>query len=446
MNKLQVVVVKLSNSFEKLWPNIGRELDVTTTICEANEPETITRDVAAVVVSAGGAEQDVFNWLDRHDTPYGVPVFVVGGDLGRRTATQIAARGATDCFALPEDIELLQNALTSAVQRRREALRRASLAEDELKNDAFSEIIGESAALKELLARAGRILPHGDATVLIMGETGTGKELLARAIHAGGPRRGSPFVAVNCSALPEHLIESELFGHEKGAFTNAHSSKPGLFEVAEGGTFFLDEIGTLPVTLQAKLLRVLQDKEVRRVGGTRSRTVDLRIIAATNDDLAQAIRAGSFRQDLYFRLAVITLELPPLRNRDEDVLLIARALVARLAEQHGIPAPPVNGDICRTLVSYHWPGNVRELKNAVERSLLLSPPGELDPRELVALTQVESPHSGPIPFPANLDDITSAAAQATLQMCSGNRSEAARRLGISRRRLRRLLNEERMTA
>ncbi len=182
------------------------------------------------------------------------------------------------------------------------------------------------------------------------------------------------------------------------------------------------------------------------MGGTRSRTVDLRIIAATNDDLAQAIRAGSFRQDLYFRLGVITLELPPLRNRDEDVVLIARALVARLAEQHGIPAPPVNGDICRTLVSYHWPGNVRELKNAVERSLLLSPPGELDPRELVALTQVESPHNGPIPFPANLDDITSAAAQATLQMCSGNRSEAARRLGISRRRLRRLLDEERMTA
>ncbi len=290
------------------------------------------------------------------------------------------------------------------------------------------------------------MLSHQDATVLIVGETGTGKELLARAIHDGGPRRGSPFVAVNCSALPDHLIESELFGHERGAFTDAHAAKPGLFEIAEGGTLFLDEIGTLPVQLQAKLLRALQDKQVRRVGGTRSRVVDVRIIAATNEDLRLALKSGEFRQDLYFRVGVITLALPPLRERGNDIILVAETLLERLAAQHGLPAPPMTPEVRRTLLGYHWPGNVRELKNAVERALLLSNPGEFDPRELLPQADVDSQGSGPIPFPARLEEINAAAAQATLELCSDNRSEAARRLGISRRRLRRLLEGEEIPA
>src|SRR6185503_20151166 len=169
----------------------------------------------------------------------------------------------------------------------------------------FAGIVGESEAIKQALARAARLLPHGNARALIIGETGTGKEVLARAIHTGGPRRAAPFVAVNCSAFPEHLIESELFGHERGSFTDAHAAKPGLFEMADTGTLFLDEIGDLPLSLQAKLLRVLEDKEIRRVGGTKSRTVDVRVLAATNAHLPERVRAGVFREDLYFRLSTV---------------------------------------------------------------------------------------------------------------------------------------------
>ncbi|MFB3112548.1 MAG: sigma 54-interacting transcriptional regulator, partial [Gemmatimonadales bacterium] len=254
-----------------------------------------------------------------------------------------------------------------------------------------------------------------------------------------GPRRGAPFVAVNCSALPDRLIESELFGHERGAFTDATSTKPGLFEVADGGTIYLDEIGDLPLELQAKFLRVLQDKQVRRVGGTKSRKVDVRIIAATHEDLSRHIQDGRFREDLYFRLSVITLTLPPLRERGDDLMLIVDALIKELAEHHDLPVPDVTPQARRSLLDYHWPGNVRELKNAVERALLLSTPGELDPRELRPQSETIARQGGPIPFPAHLDDITVAAANAMLGLANGNRSEAARRLGISRRRLRRLL-------
>jgi transcriptional regulator with PAS, ATPase and Fis domain len=290
------------------------------------------------------------------------------------------------------------------------------------------------------------VIDHPGTTVLIVGETGTGKELLAKAVHNGGARRSSPFVAVNCSAIPDHLVESELFGHERGAFTDAHSTKPGLFEIADGGTLFLDEIGALPSPLQAKLLRVLQDGEVRRVGGTKARKVDVRILAATNENIGEAIRSGAFREDLYYRLGVITLSLPPLRERDEDAVVIAEALLDQLSEQHGVPTPAVRPEVRRVLLEYPWPGNVRELKNAVERALLLSPPGSLDTSELLPQSDVESRDAGLIPFPASLDDITAAAASATLDLCKGNRSAAARRLRISRRRLRRLLGEEQLTA
>src|SRR5207245_8180284 len=208
---------------------------------------------------------------------------------------------------------------------------RTTAADGQGGGDPFAAIVGESPAIKQHLARAARLLPHRNAHALIVGETGTGKELLARAIHAGGPRRGTPFVAVNCSALPEHLIESELFGHERGSFTDAHAAKPGLFEVADTGTLFLDEIGDLPLSLQAKLLRVLEDKEIRRVGGTKSRTVDVRILAATNEHLQERVGDGTFREDLFFRLSTIVLRLPPLRERGADLFLVAQALLERLA-------------------------------------------------------------------------------------------------------------------
>jgi two-component system response regulator HydG len=446
VNKPELVVVQLSDSFTDVWTDLANDLGADLSLREGRQLGPTSLNTAAVVLAAGGSEREALEWIERHDWPVSTPLFVVGADGGRRIATQIAARGAADYFAWPEDLELAANTLGAVLRSRAEAIRQAESLGDEAKSEAFTEIIGESAALKEVLSRASRVLSHHEATVLIAGETGTGKELLARAIHDGGPRRGAPFVAVNCSALPDNLIESELFGHERGAFTDAHAAKPGLFEIAERGTLFLDEIGTLPLQLQAKLLRALQDKQIRRVGGTRSRTMDVRIIAATNEDLRLALKSGKFRQDLYFRVGVITLALPPLRERGNDIILVAETVLERLAEQHRLPCPAFTHEVRRTLMGYHWPGNVRELKNAVERALLLSKPGQLDPRELLPQADTDSHGTGPIPFPARLEEITTAAAQATLELCSDNRSEAARRLGISRRRLRRLLEGEEIPA
>lgn len=439
MEKIRIILVNFSESFAQVWDGLARDLGVEWEQLEGRDPDAAGPDVAAFLLAAGGAEGDVVDWLDNHQPPAGVPTFAIGSDTGRRMATHIVSAGASDYFALPEDLEILRNSVAAAVERRRVAMRRMVQQRGEAKNDAFASIIGESPAIKKVLARAARILQRADATILIDGETGTGKELVARGIHDGGPRRGAPFVAVNCSALPDRLIESELFGHERGAFTDATSTKPGLFEVADGGTIFLDEIGDLPLELQAKFLRVLQDKQVRRVGGTKSRKVDIRIIAATNEDLPRHIQDGKFREDLYFRLSVITLTLPPLRERGDDLMLIVDALLKELAEHHDLPVPDITPQARRSLLDYHWPGNVRELRNAVERALLLSAPGKLDPRELRPQSETIARQGGPIPFPARLDDITVAAANAMLGLANGNRSEAARRLGISRRRLRRLL-------
>jgi two-component system response regulator HydG len=435
-----VLVIQLSDSFAELWDHLGEDLAVPVRQASAGDVTGVGPEVAVVVLAAGGTEREALEWLDGHEPPAAVPVLAVGADPGRRIAAMLVAHGATDYFALPEDVEILRNAVAAAVQRHQDALRRAATGLEDALVGAFSDIVGESQAIKAVLARAARVLPHPDATAIVVGETGTGKEVLARGIHKGGPRRGAPFVAVNCSALPENLVESELFGHERGAFTDAHAAKPGLFEVADGGTLFLDEIGALAVDLQAKLLRVLEDRQVRRVGGTKWRPVNVRIIAATNDDLEGAVKNGSFRRDLYFRLSVITLTLPPLRKRGDDALLIAEELLQRMAHQHGLPVPPLSQASRKAIGSHHWPGNVRELKNAVERALLLSEPGELDTGELVPRLAAEPESGGPLPFPARLDDITAAAARATLEGCGGNRSEAARRLGISRRRLRRLLD------
>ncbi len=433
---LRVCVIVVSDAFRGFWQPFAGELAVAVDICGSADHLTHGPDTAAVIVAAGGAERGAVQWLESHRVPVGVPALVVGTDPGRRTAMQLVNRGASDYFALPDDLEIFRNAVASAVN----AARARATPGSNGHADPFAAIVGESPAIKKDLARAARLLPHRNAGALIVGETGTGKELLARAIHEGGPRRGAPFVAVNCSAFPEHLIESELFGHERGAFTDAHAAKPGLFEVADSGTMFLDEIGDLPLSLQAKLLRVLEDKQIRRVGGTKSRTVDVRILAATNEHLAQRVREGRFREDLYFRLSSVVLGLPPLRERGDDLSRVAHALLERLAREHGLPVPTLTPEVYRQLRAHPWPGNIRELKNALERGLLLSPAGELSADELLPSPEPQGQHDGPIPFPAPLHKITTAAVRATVKMSGGNRSEAARRLLISPRRLRRLLD------
>ena len=345
--------------------------------------------------------------------------------------------GAADYFALPDDRDGLRDALAAAVQRRRAALGRAALAHLESQAHAFREIIGQSPALKAALERAARLVPHRDTTILVTGETGTGKELLARALHYGGPRAAAPFVELNCAALPAPLLESELFGHERGAFTDAKTAKPGLFEAAQGGTMFLDEVDHLAPELQGKLLRALDQKSVRRLGATASRTFDVRIVAATNADLAAAVQAGRFREDLFYRLNVVAIELPPLRDRSDDVLLLAEFFLRKFSAQYQLPQPTISPEVRRALLAHPWPGNVRELRNTIERAVLLSPPGTF---ALTELGPRRPPRAGgPLPFPATLAEIQQAAAHAMLDQAAGNRSEAARRLEISRSRLQRLL-------
>jgi transcriptional regulator with PAS, ATPase and Fis domain len=279
--------------------------------------------------------------------------------------------------------------------------------------------------------------------VLIGGETGTGKELLARAIHYGGPRAPQPFVEINCAAIPANLLESELFGHERGAFTGAVAAKPGLFELAHGGTLFLDEIGSMPLELQPKLLRALESRTIRRVGGQQGRQVDVRVIGAAHADLAAASARGEFREDLFYRLNVVTLTLPPLRDRNGDIELLAETFLARIATGYGLPVPSLTAELRAALRAHAWPGNVRELRNAIERALVLSPRGTLRAEELLpAAPRRAATGGGVLPFPATLDAVIRSAAHAMLALTGGNKSEAARRLGISRPRLQRLLDGE----
>ncbi len=436
-----LLVVRLSDSFSDFWPALARDVGVSFAEWAPAPGELPPPGAGVVLISAGGQEAEIAALLPQLSVPADVPVIAVGSAASHRLAAQVVAAGAADYFALPDDRDGLRDTIAAAVQRRRAALGRAALAHLEAQAHAFREIVGESPALRAALERAARVVPHGDATILITGDTGTGKELLARALHYGGPRAAAPFVELNCAALPAPLLESELFGHERGAFTDAKTAKPGLFEVAQGGTLFLDEVNHLAPELQSKLLRALEQKSVRRLGATASRTVDVRIVAATNVDLAAAVQAGRFREDLYYRLNVITLELPPLRERGEDVIRLAEFFFAKFAAQYQLPQPAITPDVRRALLAHSWPGNIRELRNTVERAMLLSPPGTLALAELAA-PRTRATVAGPLPFPATLAEVQRAAARAMLEATGGNRSEAARRLGISRSRLQRLLAGE----
>lgn len=391
------------------------------------------------LVNGAGVEETLPEVL-RSVATGAMEVVAVGAVSSHRLAVQVIRAGAAEYFALPDDLAALRAWLRDRAERMAARQGRSSFAEREGAKYRFEGMIGSSESLRNALDRAARVIPHGGVTVLIAGETGTGKELLARAIHYDGPRREAPFVDVNCAAIPEQLLESELFGHEKGAFTDASSAKPGLFEVANGGTLFLDEIGHLPLGLQGKLLRVLEERTVRRVGGTKSIPVDVRIIAASHVDLEQAVKQRMFRQDLYYRLNVLQLELPPLRRRREDILPLARHFLAKFAAEYGVDIPNLTPSAERALMAAEWPGNIRELRNIIERAILLGDGRELDAVDVQGAGEVAAPHEGSLPFPATMGEVIAAAAREMVALCGGNKSDAARRLGISRSRLQRLLD------
>jgi transcriptional regulator with GAF, ATPase, and Fis domain len=368
------------------------------------------------------------NWFDRLDA-----------EVAAAVASQVVL--AVQHQSLAEEQRRLASVETHAkrLEQRLESLR------DELgERYGFDRIIGRSPALREVLGRAAKVAPT-EATVLLTGESGTGKELVARAVHHASRRVDGPFVAINCAALADTLLESELFGHERGAFTGADRQKPGRFELAAGGTLFLDEVGELSAAVQAKLLRVLQEREFQRVGGTATLQADVRLIAATNRDLGKAVQAGRFRDDLYYRLNVFTIQLPPLRERGEDVLLLADFFVRSLGARMGKVDLGLSRDAREALLNHAWPGNIRELQNAVERALIVSDGGLLtaanfgiDARAaripaLPLADAVAAPAADE--SPDSLHDIEKRMVLEAIRKTGGNKSKAAALLGLTRSQL-----------
>jgi len=367
-------------------------------------------------------------------------VIVMSAYGGEDAAIAAMKEGAYDYLPKPFRPDEVVLTLRKAEERERLRQEVAGLRAQLAVGPAERGLIVESAAMRQALALVARVAEHS-TTVLITGESGTGKEVIARAIHHASPRASKAFVGINCAAIPETLLESELFGHVRGAFTGATGDKAGLFEQANGGTLLLDEIGELPVGLQAKLLRVLQESEIRRVGDQKTRRVDARVLAATARNLEAEVRAGRFREDLFYRINVVVIELPPLRDRREDIAPLARHFVARLAQRFGRPLS-LSDDALAWLGQQEWPGNVRELENAIERAAVLTNNEILSPADL-RREPLPTPHSqGSGEWGVGSGTLREAAERAereaiaeTLRATDGNRREAAKRLGVSLRTL-----------
>jgi len=355
-------------------------------------------------------------------------VIIMTGYASVDTAVQALKRGAYDYITKPVDPDELSHLVANALEHKRVRHEVVRLRENLQEIAPGTELIGRSPSMKKVTELIEMVAPT-EATVLITGESGTGKEVVARAIHAAGPRRYMPMVTIHCGALTETLLESELFGHERGAFTGAQFRKKGKFEIAEGGTVFLDEISDISLKTQTDLLRVLQEKEIVRVGSTQPIHVDFRAIAATNKDLQTLVQAGSFRPDLYYRLHVVMIDMPPLRDRREDIPLLVDHFITKLCASMNRPEPPhVAPEAMDLLIRQNWPGNVRELENAVERALVIGRGRELRPADFSF--QLEA-----VGAPANsrsLDDVERAHIEYIWSQSGGNHSAAARTLGIDR--------------
>jgi DNA-binding NtrC family response regulator len=379
---------------------------------------------------------DVLKSLNREGLE--TTVIVVTAHATIETAVEAMKQGAYDFITKPVDPKHLEIVLDKALER--ESLRAQNRFLQTEIEGRRAEIVAEDLTMKHLLQLARRAAAS-NSTILLLGESGTGKEIFARRIHEWSPRATHPFTVVNCVAIPDQLLESELFGHEKGAFTGAHQLKRGKFEVADRGTVFLDEIGEVPASIQTKLLRVLQDHEFERVGGTRSIKADIRVIAATNSDLEQAVKEGRFREDLYYRLNVVSITLPPLRDRREDIPPLIEHFLRKYARELNKPMKRLTRDALDGLIAYHWPGNVRELENVVERAMVLSIGEEIGLDDLPS--QIAS---GPRREPFRGKGFHEAAKefkrwmiQDAIRQSHGNQTRAAELLGLQRTYLAKLV-------
>ena len=375
-----------------------------------------------------------------------IPVIVMTAFGDMEAAIEAMRAGAYDFITKPLEVDLLEIALQRAVDHRRLQIQLEKLEKQMQESSRAGVLVGETPIMLDLIGQIERAGPSG-AAILITGESGTGKELVARALHDSSARKAKPFIAVNCAALPEALIESELFGHAKGAFTDARDARKGLFAQADGGTLFLDEIGDLPLNLQAKLLRVLEQQTIRPIGSDQEQAIDVRVLSATHQDLEAKVEREEFRQDLYYRLNVIEIEVPPLRARGNDVLLLAHTFLQQFAEKSGKAVVGIAEPAATKLLDYDWPGNVRELRNVLERAVAMTQYdrvivddlparvqqftrnevvfGSEDPSNLVSLAELEQRYIAHV-----------------LQMVGNNRTRAARLLGLDRKTLYRKLKAQ----
>lgn len=373
-----------------------------------------------------------------------IPIIIMTAYASVETAVDALKKGAYDYLTKPLDFDELKIAINRATEHNRLKKENEDLKERLGEKFDKQNMIGRSPLMVKLLETAEQVAAT-EATVLITGESGTGKEMIANAIHYNSPRKAAPFIKINCAALAESLLESELFGHEKGAFTGADKRREGKFRQADGGSIFLDEVSEMSAAMQVKLLRVLQERELTRVGGAEVIAVDVRVIAASNKDLKKEMEQKRFREDLFYRLNVVTLEVPPLKDRKEDIPLLAQHFLQIFAAKNKKNIKGFTPQSMEKLLKYAWPGNVRELMNAVERAVVLSRSEYLDSDEFVLL-MADNPIAGgndQLGLPDNmpLDEIEKRSILEVVNACDGNKSEAARRLGITRMTLRKKLDK-----
>ncbi|HUK62028.1 MAG TPA: PEP-CTERM-box response regulator transcription factor [Dongiaceae bacterium] len=388
-------------------------------------PRLVTLDVTLSARGTGAEDGMALlgEIVDEHPL---TKVIMVTGNASRENAITAIERGAVDWYAKPIALQELRVILRRALHVQRIEADRAGPWPAGRRR--YHRLVGESEPMRRVFTMIQRVAPT-DATVLVLGENGTGKELVAHAIHHAGPRRDRPFIPISCGAIPETLVESELFGHERGAFTDAHRAREGKVELADGGTLFLDEIGELPVHVQVKLLRFLQDHVVERIGGREPRRVDVRVVAATNRDLGAAITAGQFREDLYYRLSVLTIQVPLLRERGDDIRTLAEYFLDFYARHHKRRLKGFTQAAMRALMAYPWPGNVRELENRVQRGVIMARDSQLRPEDL----DLEEPRVSATPtLQAARDDAERRLIVETLTRNAGNITRAARDIEVSR--------------